>query len=293
MKTKTKTATAPDRTADALSLLEAGIKTLASSDEWARYLRMQAAFHQYSFSNVQLIMAQQPDATKVAGYRTWEKLGRQVRKYEKGIWILAPRFFKPKTDEAVTATEADDNKADEARIYFKAVSVFAIEQTDGEPLPSPVRKLEGDDDGGLFDKFRVFSESRGCPVTVEAIARSANGFFSPVENRIVIREGLAPAHACKTMVHEAAHSILHRDIEVYREHRGDCELEAESVAFVVLSHFGIDSGDYSFGYVASWSDGTDEAIKSLKSSAQKIQATAKAIIAGISEDVEEGGELSE
>ena len=282
MATKTNT---PDRTADALKLLEEGIKNLTSSEDWARYLRMQAAFHTYSFSNVQLILAQRPDASRVAGFKTWEKLGRMVRKGEKAIWILAPRFYKPKDNEVATYDQ-DGNAPDDAeetkmKVYFKAVPVFALEQTEGEPLPEVVRRLKGDEDGGAFTRLKIFSESRGCPVTVEAIAGRSNGYFAPLENRIVVREGLAPVQACKTLAHEIAHSFLHTDIEVYRAHRGDCELEVESVAFVVLHHLGIDAGDYSFGYVAGWQGGDEAATKALKASAQRIQMTAKTIIEGI------------
>lgn len=278
MTTKTNT---PDRTGDALKLLEEGIKNLTSSEEWARFLRMQAAFHTYSFSNVQLILAQRPDATRVAGFKTWEKLGRMVKKGEKAIWILAPRFFKPKDSQPATDDEDGSDDTEQLKVYFRAVPVFDISQTEGDELPSPVKKLVGDDDGGVFERLKAFSESRGCPVTVERIAGRSNGYFAPLENRIVVREGLAPVQACKTLAHEIAHSLLHTDIEVYRAHRGDAELEAESVAFVVLHHLGIDAGDYSFGYVTSWQGGDDAAIKALKTSAQRIQSTAKAIIEGI------------
>lgn len=278
MATKTNT---PDRTADALKLLEEGIKNLTSSEDWARYLRMQAAFHTYSFSNVQLILAQRPDTTRVAGFKTWEKLGRMVRKGEKAIWILAPRFYKPKDAQPTPDGQAEADEAEQMKIYFRAVPVFDISQTEGDELPSLVKKLVGDDDGGAFERLKAFSESRGCPVTVEAIAGRSNGYFAPHENRIVVREGLAPVQACKTLAHEIAHSFLHHDIEIYREHRGDCELEAESVAFVVLHHLGIDASDYSFGYVTGWQGGDDAAIKALKASAQRIQVTAKAIIVGI------------
>lgn len=284
MATKTNT---PDRTADALKLLEEGIKNLTSSEEWARYLRMQAAFHTYSFSNVQLILAQCPDASRVAGFKTWEKLGRMVRKGEKALWILAPRFYKPKDTQPADDDQDGSGDAEQMKVYFRAVPVFDISQTEGDELPSPVKKLEGDDDGRAFERLKAFSESRGCLVTVEAIAGRANGYFSPLENLIVIREGLAPVQACKTLAHEIAHSFLHTDIEVYRAHRGECELEAESVAFIVLHHLGIDAGDYSFGYVAGWQGGDEAAIKALKASAQRIQVTAKAIIEGIEEGAEE------
>lgn len=273
-----------DRTKEALSLLETGIKKLTSSDEWQRWLKCQAALHQYSFSNCLLILAQMPNATRVAGFKSWQKLGRQVRKGEKAIWILAPRFFKPKgaDEQAETDNNVPSEDEEQVKIYFKPCPVFDISQTEGEDLPAPVRKLQGDDDGGLFDQLKAFSEARGCAVSVEVIKRSANGYFSPVENRIVVAEGLSPVQRAKTLAHEVAHSILHRDHEVYAAHRADCELEAESTAFVILNHFGLDSGDYSFGYLANWQGGDEKAIKALKACASRIHSTAKTIIDGIS-----------
>lgn len=152
-----------------------------------------------------------------------------------------------------------------------------------------MRKLDGDDTEGerLFKLLAGHSEAMGCPVTVESIEGAANGFYVPDEHRIVVGDSLSPVQAAKTLCHEIAHSVLHRDFEVYRAHQGDCELEAESVAFIVLNHFGIDAGAYSFGYVTGWKGGDEAAIKALKASAQRIQVTAKVIIEG-SEDESEG-----
>lgn len=271
-----------DRTADALKTLEEGILKLVESGEWTCYLKMQAAFHRYSFANTMLILAQCPDATKVAGFKTWQKLGRQVRKGEKALWILAPRTFKPKPD-----ADADDEGAGEEVepsksivVSFRPVGVFDVSQTDGDDLPNPVRKLTGDD-GGLLARMKTWAEAWGCPVTIADVEGSANGFYEPDRHAITVRAGMAPVQQLKTLVHELAHAHLHRDIEVYRAHRGDCELEAESVAFVVLHHFGVDAGDYTFGYVTGWQGGGDEAIASLKLCAKRIQSTAKGIIEGI------------
>lgn len=280
----TKTTEAPtvnERLITALDTLEAGIKKLTSSDEWTRFLRAQALFHDYSFSNTLLIVNQRPDATRVAGFKTWEKLGRFVRKGEKALWILAPRFYT-KAERQQDEDQGDDEQSDERKVaYFRPVPVFDISQTDGEPLPAVVTKLDGDDDDGFFDRLRTYSESRGCPVTVDAIASRVNGYFSPADNRIVIAEGLSPVQACKTLAHEIAHSLLHNEIEVYRAHRADCELEAESVAFIVLNHAGIDSGAYSFGYVTTWQGGHKDALKALRACAGRIQWAAKTIIEGV------------
>jgi len=282
-----------DRLTAAMATLEAGIKALADSDQWRRFLKAQAAFHAYSYSNTLLILSQKPDATRVAGFRTWLKLGRHVRKGERGIFILAPVFARKKAEECQQVQEDAGDDASDARVVcFRLVAVFDLSQTDGEDLPAPVQSLTGDAAGDLFDRLAAFSAANGCPVTVEHIDGSANGFYSPRDHRIVVREGLAPDQAAKTLAHELGHSILHRDAEVYRAHRGDCELEAESVAFVVLHHFGIDAGAYSFGYVTTWAGGDDEAIKGLKTSAARIQATARKIIGGIStrEDDRDAGD---
>jgi len=276
-----------DRLTAAMSTLEAGIKALADSDQWRRFLKAQAAFHAYSYSNTLLILSQKPEATRVAGFRTWLKLGRHVRKGERGIFILAPVFARRKAEEAQQVQkDAGDDVADSRVVCFRLVAVFDVAQTDGEDLPAPVQKLTGDTASDLFGRLVAFSAANGCPVTVEHIAGSAYGFYAPRDHRIVVREGLAPDQAVKTAVHEIAHSILHRDPEVYAAHRGDCELEAESVAFVVLHHSGIDSGAYSFGYVTTWAGGDEEAVKALKTSAARIQATARKIIDGISTDAE-------
>lgn len=272
-----------DRTAIALKTLEDGILTLTSSDEWARYLKMQAAFHDYSFNNVLLIMAQRSDATRVAGFRAWKKLGRSVQKGEKALWILAPLVSKVNRED--TADAQDDVKGVDREVRrvvgFRAVAVFDVSQTEGDPLPAPVRKLTGDSGADLFTRVNSWSTANGCPVTVEDFEGRANGFYEPEKHAITVRAGLSPDQALKTLIHEVAHSILHRDPAVYAAHKGDAELEAESVAFVVLQHFGLDSGDYSFGYVAAWQGGGDEAIQALKSSAGRIAATVHSIIAGL------------
>ena len=254
---------------DALKLLEAGITKLIESGEWTRYLKTQAAFHNYSFGNTLLIASQCPEASRVAGFKTWQKLGRHVRKGEKAIKILAPRPY--------TVTDEEGKERD--KVAFASVSVFDISQTDGEDLPTVANKLTGDDKG-LIAKLAAFSNNRGVKVAITATSEGMNGFYSPEKDSITVSDALEPAQQAKTLAHEIAHSFLHRDLEVYRAHRPDSELEAESVAFVVLNHFGIDSGDYSFGYVASWR-GADNAVSTLKACATRIQATAKAIIDGI------------
>lgn len=247
-----------DRITAAMATLEEGIKNIAQSGAWVEYLRAQALFHQYSFANTTLILQQRPDATRVAGFHTWKKLGRHVKKGEKALMILAPMVVSKKA-EAEGEGDADEPKTEKV-FGFKTVPVFDVSQTEGEPLPSPARVLDGNASGDLFTRLAAFSETNGCPVRVRPIEGCVRGFYEPLRHRITIREGMPLDQVAKTLAHEIAHSILHHDPEVYTSHRGDCELEAGSVAFVVLNHFGIDSGAYSFGYLTGWQGGNENAI---------------------------------
>lgn len=278
-----------DKITAAMATLEEGIKNIATSGAWVEYLRAQALFHQYSFANTMLILQQRPDATKVAGFHTWKKLGRHVKKGEKALMILAPMVVAKKA-QAEDESDADEQKPQ--RVFgFKTVPVFDVSQTEGDPLPTAVRVLDGNASGDLFTRLAAFSEANGCPVRVRPIEGTMRGFYEPLRRRITVREGMPLDQMAKTAAHEIAHSILHHDPEVYAAHRGDCELEAESVAFVVLNHFGVDSGGYSFAYVTGWQGGDANAIKALKASAVRIQQTAKAIIEGI-EKIPSGDSLS-
>jgi hypothetical protein len=291
-----------DRITNALKSLEEGIQKLAESGEWKKFLEFQSAFHRYSFANTMLILTQRPDATRVAGFKTWKKLGRQVLKGQTALWIMAPVMARKPQDERKVKEVQEDPKDQEnvssghqdghtKVVSFRLVPVFDISQTSGPDLPSPIRKLSGDEGEELFDRLAGFAQSRGIDVVIRAIddETSANGYYEPEKRKITVHISLSWSQKAKTLAHELGHSILHNDLEVYREHRGDCELEAESVAFVVLNHEGIHAGEYSFGYVATWKGGGEEAVKALKTSAQKIQFAAKQILEGISvqEQVEE------
>lgn len=261
---------------DALDKLAQGIKQLLNSGDWQKYLQTQAKFHRYSFNNCVLILMQRPDASQVAGFSTWKQMGRCVKKGEKGISILAPlvRSVQSETDDGSTA-------AISTLSGFRTVSVFDFEQTEGEPLPEVCQSLQGDDQG-LFDSLQVFATSKGIPVNITAIA--ANGICrysqgKPIE--IAINDNLTPLHKAKTLAHELAHALLHNPKE-YGEHRGDMELEAESTAYVVLSHFGLDSAAYSLGYVAHWQKAAGEdlegTLEQIKASAQVIHQASQEVI---------------
>jgi len=250
---------------DLLDKLTAGIAALTSTEEWRRYLDLQSRFHRYSFSNVQLIHAQREDARRVAGFRTWRGLDRTVRKGEKAIFILAPMIYK--------TTDEDGN--DERGVRgFKWVPVFDVAQTDGAELPAVATRLDGDDPAGHYATLVEVAHSIGFTVHDHHFDGATNGDCSHSEHRIRVEESNAPAQRVKTLAHEIAHALLH---ETY-DSRPLAELEAESTAYVVCQSLGLATDDYSFGYVASWAGGSENAAKAIKTSGERIQRTASAIL---------------
>lgn len=253
-----------------LTQLQDGISELTTSSKWTEYLTSQARFHRYSAGNCLLIMLQDPYATRVAGFNTWKAQGRNVRKGEKGIFILAPLAFKT-TDEA-TGEESFGIKG------FRYVAVFDVAQTEGDDLPTVADKLVGDDPDDLFGRLVSFANSIGFTVADYEFESGVNGDCNHLESLIRIHTLNSGIQRVKTLAHELGHAILHSPKTTdYRSNRGLCELEAESVAFVVLKALGVDSDTYSFGYVAGWGDG-DAAVKTIKASQDRIQKTSKQIL---------------
>jgi N-terminal domain of anti-restriction factor ArdC/IrrE N-terminal-like domain len=256
----------------ALELLEQGIKNLANQDNWLNHLKTQSLFHSYSFNNTCLIIQQCPDASRVAGFHAWKKLNRSVKKGEKGIRILAPMTYK----------DAEDPEA--TRVSFRSVAVFDVSQTEGEPLPEIVTHLEGDDQG-LLQALKEFASNKGFWVLAEDMGET-NGtcsYRSPIT--ITLNPNRSLLQQAKTLAHELGHALLHCG-ENYTGHdaKSAMELEAESVAFIVLQHFGLDSGDYSFGYISHWvASGADlePVIAQLRESGVKIQKATNEIISAI------------
>ena len=246
--------------------LTAGISTLTSSEEWQRHLDFQSRFHHYSFGNVLLIAAQCHEATRVAGFNAWRKLNRFVRKGEKAIWVLAPMVYKN--------ADAEDGENDRVIRGFKFVPVFDIAQTDGEELPSICNRLEGDDPKGRYAQLVTVAQSIGFTVEVHEFNGSANGDCCHAEHRIRVETTNTPAQRVKTLAHELAHALLHESYD----NRALAELEAESTAYVVCQTLGIDSGDYSFGYVATWAGDGEQAIAGIRASCDRIQKSAAAIL---------------
>lgn len=258
--------------------LERGVKEVFTSGRYAEYLDTMSKFYHYSANNCMLIMMQKPEATMVASYNSWQKdFKRQVQKGEKAIKILAPILHK-KTKEVILAdgtTESEERRW----LSFKAVPVFDISQTEGEPLPSLTEKLNGDVE--QYDELLAkIIACASVPVGFENIQGSALGYFSGVENRIVVRSGMSQEQTIKTLVHEVAHSMLHCDGgEETDADRETKEVQAESVAYTVCKYLGINTDNYSFGYIAGWSG--DKDVKQLAESIEVIRKTAKTIIDSI------------
>lgn len=226
------------------------VTALTSTDEWKRYLDTMRAFRHYSFNNTLLIMIQCPEATRVAGYQQWLKLGRQVRKGAKGIKIFGYSYRKVTETNPVTGEEETRKVT-----FFPVLTVFDVSQTDGEPLAtdSSVKALDTEDTAELFDRTATWLTSTGW--TVERGDTSpADGWTDHSANLVKISDKLSGADAAAVLLHEAAHVVLHAELVAgeYQAHRGACEVEAEATAYVVAGMLGLNTSSLSVGYVAGW-----------------------------------------
>ena len=254
--------------ATSLDTLATAIDDVRASEDFRQFLEVQARFHRYSWHNTLLIASQRPDATQVAGYRTWQSLGRQVHKGERGIMILAPCTYRREaqpTDSAEGETETIEG------IYFRVVHVFDVAQTDGEALPSvEVPTVQAVADGLLADLVRV-ADARGIRVNFGPLPNGADG--ASKRGAIDIDNQHPTGQQAKTLAHELAHEDLHWDNDGPLT-RSIAELEAESVAYVVCKHFGLDAEVRSSRYIALWQGDS----KALRASLERISTTARDII---------------
>lgn len=276
----------------------ATLKELFESEKYKTYLSTMSKFHNYSFNNTLLIAMQKPEATLVAGYKAWQKnFERHVNKGEKAIRILAPAPYKikeerDKLDPVTGEMMFDENgmpQKEQVEVTipaFRAVSVFDVSQTDGKPIPELEAQELLSTVEGYEDFVQALMNVAPVPIGFEDIPGDSKGYFHTEEKRIAVQENMSESQTLKTMVHEVAHFMLHnkeinRDdlIEEPAKDRNTKEVEAESVAYTVCQHFGIDTSDYSFGYIAGWSSGKD--MKELKSSLDTIRKTASELITGI------------
>ena len=264
----------------ALERLSAAVTELRNGDGWKAWLQMATRMPSYSFNNQLLILAQRPDATMVAGFRQWQATGRTVMKGERALRILAPMIRK--------VEEIDKETGQPARrvVGFKAVPVFDVAQTDGDPLPepAPVALLDGQAPPGLWDALAEQVAAAGFALHRASSADQiggANGLTDYSRHVVIVRQDVSDAQAVKTLAHELAHVQMHGHTADSSRPlcRGEVEVEAESVAFLVTAHAGLPSDDYTFGYVASWSAMAPDDV--LVSTAERVRATASRIIDAI------------
>ena len=275
--------------------LEQGVQAIFDSDRYKEFLTAMSKFHDYSLNNTILIAMQ--GGNLVMGFRQWEKeFDRHVKKGEKGIKIFAPAPYKvkklvdkidPETRKPMLDREGKVVKEEKEITVpaFKVITVFDISQTEGKEFPDlSVKPLLADVEQ-YEDFFAALEKASPVPIAFEQIGGSANGYFSLTDKRIAIKEGVSELQAVKTAIHEIAHAKLH-DVDLNappeeqnRAPRHTREVQAESVAYTVCQHFGLDTSDYSFGYVAGWSSGKE--MTELKASLETIQTTAKELITEI------------
>jgi antirestriction protein ArdC len=274
----------------AVEMLDAGVERILNGEEFKRYLAFAARFHRYSANNSLLILLQRPNATKIAGYKRWQELGRQVRRGEEGMRILAPIF----------RTVEDEESGEKTRILcsFKVVKVFDVSQTapipGAKPLPEKPRPAALPRSSSaarvLALSLRRLCKAEGLELResgeeLDALYPGANGLYSPKKKLILLRETLADDQNAKSLTHELAHHLLHHDAHATEAERPTLEVEAEGTAYAVLSYFGVDASSYSFAYVAHWAE-QKEVVKAVLSN---IQKTSHAII----EAVEDGRQQAE
>ena len=270
-------------------LLKDGVNDYFESDTYKQYLETMSKFHNYSPRNIQLIMTQNPDASHVASFKKWkDDFERNVNKGEKALRIFAPITLKRK-DPKTKETLLDENGNEQTYTSFKLVPVFDVSQTSGKELAKPIYDLEGtyEDYGNLYKSAKEVSEANGVPLSFSNDTGTANGYFSPKDNHIVIKQGMSEQQTLKTIFHEMAHSDLH-NLEKLQEaplKRSTAELQAESVAFVVASHYGLDTSEYSFGYLATWSQ-DPEGLSDLEAQIKIVQKEADSLISRIDKSLE-------
>jgi hypothetical protein len=311
------TATRTDRLQAAHEKLQDAVESIVSGEDWQRMLRTAAKFHRYSFQNQLLISFQNPDATLVAGFNKWKSMNRSVRKGEKGIAIFAPCKYrvppengpsaaspggkgKVKDHNGTTASgsalavkvAAEPNGEDRPKTVlhgFRIVHVFDISQTDGDPIEDldaiRPKLLDGDAPEGIWDALVTQANAAGFEV-VRDQKRNENGYCDFLNKKIAVRPDVSDAQTVKTLIHELGHALLHgEELPTSRE---AAEVEVESVAYIVCDALGLDTGDYSFAYVARWSDGSTELVKD---TAERVVRCAKEILEGLGQSGENDADM--
>lgn len=252
-------------TDEAIKQIKAGVRRCATSDDWKHIMDVFSRFHSYSLNNCLLIHMQNPTATNVASYTTWKSLNRHVIAGQKGMKIICPASYRKKEEREVVDEKTGEKKKEMVevqRLAFRLGTVFDVSQTDGEPLPEITHELQGElTDRDLFEAAKR-SAPTGISVVIGSVDGSAKGYYSPAECEIRVKEGMSEAQQMKTLAHELGHAYAEAEY-TEQDHfdTPDKELQAESIAYIVCQHYGIDSGEqYSFPYLTGWSGGDAEKI---------------------------------
>lgn len=269
-----------------LEELKTGVKEFMTSEKYQEYLDFQSSLYNYSFNNCILIAMQKPEASMIGSFNFWKNNNRYVNKGEKGIKIIAPNTSKRKVDIPTydvnnkpiidkDGKSVTDTVERTVITGFRLVSVFDVSQTSGEPLPNILKELSGNSSEAekLIETIKKVSS---VPINFEEIRSGAKGYYSPKESKIVINENMSNDQTAKTLIHEYTHSKLHNDLTEYNLDRSAAEIQAESTAYVVSKHFGLDTSEYSFAYVTSWANGKD--LAELQNTLKVINDTSKIII---------------
>lgn len=282
-----------DKIKELTDTLQKGIKNIYNSEKYKNHLKVMSKFHNYSYRNQVLISLQNPDATLVKGYVSWKKdFNRNVKKGEKGIEILA-RCITHKDIEKSKLDDKGNILIDESgneiveKEYYKKVTVFDISQTEGQEIKDLhlVEELKFDvkNFGSFFNVLKKISPSK---IEFKKIKGNVKGYYLPIQNKIFIKKGMSKSQTIKTIIHEIVHARLHNNTNIEDSNkitRNQEEVEAESIAYIVAAYFGIDTSDYSFGYIASWS--SNKECKELETSLQLICNTANIIINELTKEI--------
>ncbi|WNO83047.1 PBECR4 domain-containing protein [Streptococcus suis] len=268
--------------------LKEGVHQYLNSEQYKDFLNTMSRFPNYSYRNIQLLKAQMPTVQAVASFKSWkEDFGRTVIKGSKSLRIFAPQITKlrdPQTGEVLK----DEQGNDKTRITFKLVPVFDISQTEGKELPKPIYQLEGNHENysKLYRSAKAYAQSKGLTMEFNSNIGEANGYYSRKENKIVIKAGMSEQQTLKTIYHELAHADLHSSQTVAKDLQySDAELQAESVAYVVANHYGLDTSEYSFGYLATWVR-DKEALSDLEAQLEIVQKEAQHLINSLDRELE-------
>jgi len=252
--------------AGARDAIQRAARALLTSDGWRKWAETRATFQNYSLNNCMLIAMQCPEATQVAGFKAWKQLGRHVRKGEHSIKIMAPMVVKQRDDNS--------EETDETITLFRAVSVFDISQTDGEPLPEPPREpVTGDSHAPYITKLERFAQSIGYRVEYRPLEHSG-GFCSQSEKLICVSTNTTSANGrVRTLIHELSHAV---GVPTYKEHgRGDAEVIVETAAVIVCGAIGLDTSGESIPYIARWGEAND--VEAIRRYAETVDTIARAL----------------